>query len=137
MLRNKQMKRAIILINLPLLIMVLAFLLPAQADQRTVTITNPGIEKGMAATTLEIVDLGDSQPAAKSWSGNGRRFDFLRYRIKPASSCDDASDCADAIEDACDAVGQAVENVTFSMSNGTCDGECENGTLVTTVCVSP
>ena len=66
---------------------------------------------------------------------------FMALLDLPLGACDNAIDCASAIENACEAVDPNRPNagtVVFSKLTGKCSGTCEgSGRSITVICVRP
>ena len=76
-------------------------------------------------------------PAEEAYAALGKRADMIKFYTQTflKSACDDASDCAQAIEDACAASGSGgVTAVEFNKLTNKCAGKCANGTNVEVVC---
>ena len=122
-------------------------------SERRVRATAPMIE---AAKAMRAAGETPPQVDAKVWEGyaaadlaqlqfsgglwwnetSGFNLVFVPLPI-PDGACDDATDCADAIERSCEATGQgAADTVTFSKANGQCEGSCDGGGSVHVECVT-
>ena len=58
---------------------------------------------------------------------------FLSYST-PMSVCDDASDCAEALEKACQAAGSTVSKVYIDLAKRQCEATCADGSAASAVC---
>jgi SepF-like predicted cell division protein (DUF552 family) len=107
-----------------------------------VSITTPGTmealrESGVSVRVIDASDMRDPSEAIEAYTAG--LYDMLILSIKPITSidsaCNDASECAEAIEAACDALGADVVAVEFSaMGKDNCNGTCSNGSDVDVTC---
>ncbi len=101
-----------------------------------VTVGNPRDSVGL---TVQVTDATGREVTPAEVQQLLDHADMVIFEVPaPAGAWDDGSDCAEAIETACEYSGSnEVTEVSFNKRKGECRGECGNGRLVYVSCSSP
>jgi len=87
---------------------------------------------------LEIDRRDDADPQVfEAFWSSGDILLVKGYQLTvPFGACDDSTDCSQAIEDSCDAIGSSASSTVFLAESKSCSGRCADGTKVDVVCVT-